>query len=427
MNYLLTGLLGLWLVLTSAIVLAQQPEDSLCGGTQAIYFGNGVWVVSPGDARDTLEDLKDRLRPSMSADQFNTTKFGVAYNRSAGRVSDVLESARQILGNEYPSLLVALLLQRAGAPDWLIPDSLQVQLNDLLRNEAARRFLQGQVSESDVAIHVTSYKADIVEGRKIVVVSHSQGNLFVNLAFEKLTAAERNSFAMIPVASPDSVVRRSLIGHVTFSNDLVIEAVELARSLAGLPSVLPFNDFAESPQTISAHEFSSNYLTDNSSAQFIVNGVLSTLATLPTPPNLAGTGIITVTLTWGTQPDVDLHVFEPNGFHVYYSKPQGNLGFLDVDDVDGHGPEHYFASCQNLNLNPNLAVGTYRVGVNYFNGLEPETAAINLKVPGSDRTVTIPLPEDRGGSGNESPIPVANILVTRNPQTNLFQFEITDP
>lgn len=32
-----------------------------------------------------------------------------------------------------------------------------------------------------------------------------------------------------------------------------------------------------------------------------------------------GNGIITAMLTWGSNPDIDLHVFEPNGTHVYYT------------------------------------------------------------------------------------------------------------
>jgi len=53
---------------------------------------------------------------------------------------------------------------------------------------------------------------------------------------------------------------------------------------------------------------------------------------------------LTFKLTWD-QPtsDLDLHVVEPNGAHVYYGNKSGDDGFLDVDDTDGYGPEHYIA------------------------------------------------------------------------------------
>jgi uncharacterized protein YfaP (DUF2135 family) len=62
------------------------------------------------------------------------------------------------------------------------------------------------------------------------------------------------------------------------------------------------------------------------------------------PTRIMGSGPITVTLTWDIQPDIDLHVFEPN-FHVYYSAKNGQNGFLDVDDTNGYGPEHYYTNC----------------------------------------------------------------------------------
>ena len=49
-------------------------------------------------------------------------------------------------------------------------------------------------------------------------------------------------------------------------------------------------------------------------------------------------------LSWdGSTSDVDLHVYEQGGSgeHVYFDNMQGDYGFLDLDDVNGFGPEHY--------------------------------------------------------------------------------------
>ena len=67
-------------------------------------------------------------------------------------------------------------------------------------------------------------------------------------------------------------------------------------------------------------------------------------------------------MTWGSQPDVDLHVTEPNEFHVFYGSTRGPSGYLDVDDVTGFGPEHFYVSCGTLET------GTYAIGVNYYSG-----------------------------------------------------------
>lgn len=81
---------------------------------------------------------------------------------------------------------------------------------------------------------------------------------------------------------------------------------------------------------------------------------------------------IWVTLTW-TDPlahtstsDVDMHVWQPDGGHVYYSsKGSANTtvagqGWLDVDDTNGFGPENYV-----VNVGPTVA-GTYQVKVDYY-------------------------------------------------------------
>lgn len=407
---------------------AQAASGDVCDvTTQSVYFGNGVWVVTDDDAKEDVDlHLQPLLRNRMTPQDYAATKFAVAYNRSVNQVSDVIETASQILGNEYPTLLIGRLLGISRLTRFLIPDSLEQQLNDVLRSEAARSFVQGPASVADVAIHVGSYQADIAEGRKVVVVAHSQGNLFVNLAFDQLSIAERNSFAMVPVASPDTAPKRSLVGHVTFANDLVIDLVQILRLAAGLlPAPLP-NDFAETPGSTWGHYFVVDYLADTSAQEFIISGVLTSLAGLPVPPSLGQSGIITVTLTWGDQPDVDLHVFEPVGAHVYYANRQGVIGFLDVDDVTSFGPEHYFASCTNLTQSPN-GLGTYRVGVNYFRGTGPETAHVNIKVPGTDRSFDVVLPTALGTSGNATPVPVANVSVTKDSQTGLLQFEVTAP
>jgi hypothetical protein len=51
-----------------------------------------------------------------------------------------------------------------------------------------------------------------------------------------------------------------------------------------------------------------------------------------------------LTLTWDTPTaDVDLHVYEPGGKHVYFGSTLGDNGaYLDFDDTEGFGPEHYY-------------------------------------------------------------------------------------
>jgi uncharacterized protein YfaP (DUF2135 family) len=142
----------------------------------------------------------------------------------------------------------------------------------------------------------------------------------------------------------------------------------------------------------------------------IIGKVLATANSLNWPTPMVGSGPISVTLNWGEQPDVDLHVFEPDGSHVYYAALQGTSGYLDHDDVTSWGPEHYYVvSCDTL------AAGTYRVGVNYYRGSAPESANVLIQAGDIIKDYTIHLSQAEGSAGNDNPDGVANIEVVGDP------------
>ena len=65
-----------------------------------------------------------------------------------------------------------------------------------------------------------------------------------------------------------------------------------------------------------------------------------------------------------SQAEVDLHVVTPDGQHAFFAHPVlTNGGGLDVDSVDGPGPEN-FAMTAPLR-------GVYRVWVNYWGNFGP--------------------------------------------------------
>ena len=67
-----------------------------------------------------------------------------------------------------------------------------------------------------------------------------------------------------------------------------------------------------------------------------------------------------VQLTWDDTSDLDLHVWEPDSTHVYWSSKTGVSGELDVDDTNGYGPENYTSAT--------AATGTYTIWVKCYSG-----------------------------------------------------------
>lgn len=68
---------------------------------------------------------------------------------------------------------------------------------------------------------------------------------------------------------------------------------------------------------------------------------------------------LVVTIMWNTDAtDVDLHVHEPRGGHVYYDNPESVTGRLTEDVTQGYGPEMYVAE--------RAQRGRYRLEAHYY-------------------------------------------------------------
>jgi hypothetical protein len=91
-----------------------------------------------------------------------------------------------------------------------------------------------------------------------------------------------------------------------------------------------------------------------------------------------GVGDLQVTLTWNQAVDMDLHVIEPDGTHVYYASKTGRTARLDVDNTSGFGPE-------NIYVGPgNAAAGIYQVYIVYYRGTRVTESTISIIInPGT--------------------------------------------
>ncbi|TRO82574.1 YfaP family protein [Trichloromonas acetexigens] len=362
-----------------------------------VYFVNGMFTPTAGDAWDTVNlALKPMLDSAKSGSGISSENliYKVSYNKSETFPFQVLEVARQKIITDWQSIY-QWLANLEEAPDWF-KDAMLTLSKGMTAGE--------YVIDSQLRNFVSKYRENLDTGYKVLLFAHSQGNFYSNLAFTWVNKPD--NVGIVSVATPANYVSGGG-PYTTYDHDLVMDSVRtiFPFTLASNAGNGFFDFFLGLFDDWTGHSIVDTYLAGDNTGPIIINNVIQSIGDLLPPNVIAGDGIITVRLEWGAQPDLDLHVFEPNGAHVYYANQRGPSGYLDLDDVNGYGPEHYFVSCDTLET------GVYRVGVNYYYGFAPETARVNIVAGDKNRSYSKTLSYSRGSGGNYSPTPIANIEV----------------
>jgi hypothetical protein len=384
------------LVAVFSLAVPVNGTAAYCSKVTNVFYGNGMFN-SESTATRNYKELERRMKAAgdLSPDQW---VFDLSYNHDEN-IFSIFEVFRQREG-ERVSTFWRWLNGLSFAPDWFREKALELA-SDVDHLQA--------VIDSDLRQHVQRYKTVLMEGGRVLVVAHSQGNLYANSAYNILASDSAglpmDAFGVVAVATPSGKVAGDG-QYVTLKNDLVINTVRFFY-----PGTLDGNIENSSPSSDwKNHNFINAYLEGDRSGPMIVSAALSTADRLAWPEPQIGSGPITVTLTWGDQPDVDLHVYEPDGTHVYYAARTGESGYLDVDDVTSWGPEHYYVvDCDTLEA------GIYRVGVNYYRGSAPETAYVQIQAGDILKDYTVDLASAEGYSGDSNPESVADIEVVGDP------------
>ena len=90
------------------------------------------------------------------------------------------------------------------------------------------------------------------------------------------------------------------------------------------------------------------------------------------------TGDPQVTLIWDTDVDLDLHVQEPGGSHIYWEQRRGRQGgSMDTDKIKGPGPENVLWSANPPARPPQ---GTYKWYVHYYGPADGRPVPTRWKV-----------------------------------------------
>lgn len=269
-----------------------QVAPPACNPNTTVYFGNGVNVAET-EAWRSMWELESAFFLRFPSETCNF-EFTYAYNQSSGLLLDIAETAKQTFSLEYPTLIVSYALGTVGQ-SWItgvVPPSDLDRFNETFRSRLVQEMVAGSSSTQTVNEHVSHYVADLTT-KRVVVVAHSQGNIFATLAADKIAAEHTvlsKRFAVVPVASPEATFKGVKVGggqdHVRFIDDLVILGVEVVRQSIGLPPPLDAHGSDNVDIDWKGHEFLRAYFADDTSRAFILNRILQTAQLLPPAPIL---------------------------------------------------------------------------------------------------------------------------------------------
>jgi len=430
-------LIALLLITVLAVpAYADVPAANLCtvrGYT--VGFFNGVW-----NTKWEADNGRDKIKYLMGETyKGETARYETFYNYSGknpGSGATKLQDVAEVFIQRAQEIDASGELGRRFEYFWdnLSGDkSLTQKIRDLLPSGALildqitagilnkmvatlGNLLSNPPTAADYARHQARIDTLAIEGQKLMFVAHSQGNLFVNRAYDyAMTKVPAASVAVAHVAPASPTLRGE---HLLADIDMVINGLRLsgATSVPAVNLSLPF-----SSADASGHMFEATYLDAARAGRAKVKTLIDTpMQALQPPPLQGNVGAFTVTLTWDGAGDVDLHSFEPAGAHVYYGAKQGMVGRLDVDNIFGQGPEHYFASC-----NPNvLQPGTYTFGINNYSGATGRIATVQVSTSsgGVLTTRNADVGPVRSSSGDNAPIQLVKVVVARDAATGAFSF-----
>lgn len=221
-----------------------------------LFFGNGIFTDEWG-ATNNLIALRFALAPEIQeTDLENNLSYRKAYNRSEGPFGlfDLVEAASQYLEINV-SRAFRYFSGADPAPEALSLFLIQYGINELNRISLLDFY-------PNVQEHYEEYKKSLEECTRIVLVAHSQGNFYGNIAYsgiEEHLPSLLGGFKIVSLANPASFVA-SNGPHTTLKKD---------RLITNIPNSMPWNfenygpDETPLPFWGLGHLFEENYLAQD--------------------------------------------------------------------------------------------------------------------------------------------------------------------
>lgn len=357
------------------------------------FYNHTGSAVGSNTGQDLTEVFRQRA-DELDASGYLSERFELFYAMSNQDSGNLLDDLLQTIGDTNDNLR------------GLIED-LYTDISNEVLAQVGELFYEPPTL-SDYTVHSTRIANLATQGSALIFVAHSQGNLFANAAYDYALDLENISESNIGVVHVAPAVTRTVGKHILADKDIVINGLRATGSVPENTIEIPVSHLAAD---YTGHGFVKTYMVDSIGTKGQVSAAYDELlSSLIKPTPLASGGAFTATLTWNGTGDADLHIFEPQGDQVFYADTSGSAGYLDYDNRQGFGPEHYYASCDNFES----LSGTFDFAVNNYSRADGLTATVQISTPTVANVITksIALGTTKGSSGNTNPQMVLSVTVT---------------
>lgn len=256
-----------------------------------LFFGNGMRNTK-ADAVKSRKGLETRIS-QYDQQLYKRLQFDLAYNHKELFSLEVFEVMKQWLAQHdlmatveregYNFYQIMAHLEESMPPQvWRGDTQDWSEFRQTVLDTIARISREQLYADSDLQEHVTLYKSRIAQSGGAVLVGHSQGNFYGNLAYGALEASERSRFKMNSVATPAS--------YVSGGGPWVTLTTDAIRFVPGSLSANYTNtNISLDPQTQQTvgegHGFVPAYLMGDRSRPAILSHIADAVAALDNAPS----------------------------------------------------------------------------------------------------------------------------------------------
>lgn len=288
------------ILLICCYVMTKPAKAAICQEKTAIVYSNGIYNDRK-DAVASLAQLKIYISVYPQGNvYFAQLEFDLAYADNGGATAP---GSLAGLAQLYEAFVQKQAANDSSFWRWLggiaaAPTWFKTMMNDLATATNANAYvddvaLQLQLN-GDPADPVLQpgYRPLLKEGKRVVIVAHSQGNFYANTAYDGLVQQYpdyANRLGIVAVATPDSRVAGNGM-YITVPEDAVISAVRniYPSTLPSKPVGLVSPNMGELGSVAwgnasDGHGFVEWYLAGTFSRNFILDAIVQTLNRLQAP------------------------------------------------------------------------------------------------------------------------------------------------